>query len=66
MWIGPRLFYPLRPDQGRTLGLVALSQEGLRDEVDQDRPVIRYAAAILEVVATGRYETLIVRFHLLD
>jgi two-component system, OmpR family, sensor histidine kinase KdpD len=31
MRIGPRLFYPLRPDQGRALGLVALSREGLRE-----------------------------------
>ena len=31
MRVGPRLFYPLRPGQGRALGLIALSREGLRE-----------------------------------
>jgi two-component system sensor histidine kinase KdpD len=31
MRVGPRLFYPLRRGQGRALGLIALSREGLRE-----------------------------------
>ncbi len=31
MRVGPRLFYPLRQDQGGALGLVAFSREGMRE-----------------------------------